>query len=524
MLPLLVSASLVNLFAAGYAQEMLPVLDHGPGQSEAVDSSPSITPLTELMGLPLTEATGQTTLPGPVALTPHDKLKPLLGQTKMSDPAEKADKNTELVPLITQPQMIAEPSLETQPAESKLKPVVQSQPVIQPVVQSVNHSSSVNQIDEPQLKSKAIEPSTQTVTTANPSVEPKSERKAKSEKKKAQKANQNPVQPVQNASNNEEAQTQNINTKGTNGMGDKVAPDQAVLKPERKPFRFNPDVGQAIQNAKGMLTGAEPGIKPVSYSPLPGIAVFAVLKHGNERIFGDLPVMFAREYAQRLGAKLPQTKIYNPIYTVDELRMQGLGHIYDQIMNYYIKTGAPEPTATDYLLKQISTNRPTISRLVFVEADVDFNHPDASTGLWDRTKLILTDDMPKQAKTFVVSHIQIFDAEKPDFPIVWSGNWQRSIKQDQFFNVTPSVYADSDSQQAFARVSRQMSEEMIYVTPKAAYMLPNVKTDIEGQLVSGKQATTSSLLDSQIVPKGLSHENKQAIERILQRQSNPGSQ
>jgi len=479
MLALLISVSSFDAFAQG----LLPSLEHQPEQSEAPASNSSMTPVTELMGLPLTETAGQPMIPGPVAVTPHDKLKPFPGQTKNGD--KNAD--TDLVPLIPQPQLITEPSADSAP-QKELTPLVQTQPV---VVQPVTKSPALSPATEPQLKGATTQPPAKLDQTGTSAGEPKSAGKAKSDRKKKLAVEQ-----------------------GTS--------NEAPVKPAHKLFKFNPDVGQAIQDAKNILTGTEKGIKPVSYSPLPGIAVFAVVKHGNERVFGDLPVLFAREYAQRLGAKLPQTKIYNPIYTVDELRMQGLGHIYDQIMKYYIKTGAPEPTATDYLLKQISTNRPTISRLVFVEADVDFTHPDASTNLLDRTKQLMTDDMPKQMKYFIVSHIQIFDAEKPDFPIVWSGNWQRSVKQDQFYNVTPSVYNDSDSQQAFARVSRMMSQEMIYVTPKAAYMAPNVDTDVEGQLVSGKQAAAPNLPDSQIVPKGLSHENKQAIERILQRQNDLG--
>jgi hypothetical protein len=302
---------------------------------------------------------------------------------------------------------------------------------------------------------------------------------------------------------------------------DEPAPQESSAP--KKPLKLSLDLSQAIQGAKNMFQANEQSIKPISYSPLPGIAIFAVVKHGNERAFGDLPLLFAREYAQRLGAKAPETKIYHPIYTVDELRMQGLGHIYDQIMAYYIKTGAPEPTATDYLLKQLSTNRPTISRVIFVEADVDFNHPDASTDLFDRVKETMTDGMPKQMKYFVNSRLQIFDAEKPGFPIVWAGSWRRSVKTDQFYNVTPSVYNDSDSQQAFAKVSRQMSQEIIYITPKTVYMVPQYDTSLEGKLVSGKsQPPFPNLPETEPTPKGLTHENKQAIERILQRQNDIG--
>ncbi len=316
-----------------------------------------------------------------------------------------------------------------------------------------------------------------------------------------------------------------------------LASPSALIKPEstppevsdaeaaaaRKPLKISVDVSQAIQDAKNIFK--PDAIKAVSYTPMPGIAVFAVVKHGNERVFGDLPTLFAREYAQRLGVKVPGTKIYNPIYTVDELRMQGLGHVYDQIMSYYIKTGAPEPTAMDYLLKQISANRPSITRVVFVEADVDFTHPDASTNLMDRVKLAMTDDTPKQMKYFVNSRLQIFDAEKPGFPVVWGGSWRRSVKMDQFYNVTPSVYTDSDSQQAFARVSRQMSQEILFLTPKEAYMIPQYDTAVQGELVNKGLSANSTqafpnLPETQPQANGrLSNENKQAIERILERQN-----
>ena len=293
--------------------------------------------------------------------------------------------------------------------------------------------------------------------------------------------------------------------------------------PPRKPIKISVDLSQAIQDAKNIFK--PDAIKPVSYSPMPGIAVFAVVKHGNDRVFGDLPTLFAREYAQRLGVKVPNTKVYNPIYTVDELRMQGLGHVYDQIMAYYIKTGAPEPTAMDYLLKQISANRPSITRVVFVEADVDFTHPDASTNLMDRVKLAMTDDTPKQMKYFVNSRLQIFDAEKPGFPMVWGGSWRRSVKTNQFYNVTSSVYTDTDSQQAFAGVSRQMSQEILFLTPKEVYMIPQYDTAVQGELVNKGLSTGSApafpnLPDTQNPANGhLSHENRQAIERILERQN-----
>lgn len=261
--------------------------------------------------------------------------------------------------------------------------------------------------------------------------------------------------------------------------------------------------------------------KPISYSPLPGIVIFPVVKHNGEKAFGDLPVLFAREYAQRLELKVPETKVYHPIYTVDELRMQGLGHVYDQIMAYYIRAGRPEPLAMDYLLKQLSENSQPISRVIFVEADLDTTHPSQATGLGEWIMKVTTDGTPKQMRYFVHSRIQVFDAENPEFPMVWGGGWTRSIKTNQFLNVTRSVYADSDSQQAFARLSRDMSREVLYITPKTAYMEPQYDTAVQAQLVSNHAQTKGTPNFSELkrpAQRRLTIENQETIQRILQRQ------
>jgi hypothetical protein len=441
------------------AQGLLPTLDNDSPPSEAM------TPITELTGVPLrVESAVAPATPSPSsAHADEPQLAPIPGHGQSMEPSQE---NTPA------PQA-------TTPTEPELKSVLPARDEAVPLKMTANPAPvekvSVKTTPAPALTAPKID------------------------------------QPIVAATEKKKAAPKPAESKPVAASPEPAAP--------RKPIKLSIDFSQAIQDAKNIFKTDEKAIKPISYTPLPGIAVFAVVKHGNDRVFGDLPLLFAREYAQRLGAKVPGTKIYNPIYTVDELRMQGLGHIYDQIMAYYVKTGAPEPTAMDYLLKQLSTNRPNISRVIFVEADVDYSHPDASTSLMDRVKLTMTDDMPKQMKYFVNSRLQIFDAEKPGFPIVWAGSWRRSVKTDQFYNVTPSVYSDSDSQQAFARVSRQMSQEIIYVTPKDVYMAPQFDTDVEGKLVTSKQPAFPNLPESQMGANNLSHENKQAIERILKRQN-----
>lgn len=222
----------------------------------------------------------------------------------------------------------------------------------------------------------------------------------------------------------------------------------------------------------------------VNYAPLPGIAVFAVVKHGNEKAFSDLPLMFAREYAIRLEAKAPETRILNPVATEAAIRAKGLGYLYDQVVQDYMRMGRPEPVTLGYLLKQLEGVGPGISRVVFVEADLDMSHPDASTGLLERAKKLMTDGMPQERKYFIGSRLQAFDAEKPEFPMVWASSWRRSIPVSRFFNVTPSVFSENDSQQAFAAACREMSRELLYVTPKIVYMAPVYDTSVQGKLVS----------------------------------------
>lgn len=260
--------------------------------------------------------------------------------------------------------------------------------------------------------------------------------------------------------------------------------------------------------------------KPVSYTPLPAIAIFPVIKHGKEKAFGDLPLIFAREYALRMELKAPETKVYHPIYTVDEIRLRGLGHVYDQIMNYYLKAGRPEPKALDYLLKHLTGEGKPVARVFFVEADLDTSHPDAATSVTERLNAFFTDGMPKQMKYFVRSRLQVFDAENPEFPMVWAGSWARSVKANRFYNVTPSVFDDSDSQQAFSRASRDISREFLYVMPKEVYMIPQYDTAVQGKLVSEKEAPFPNLTETgSSSAETLSDENKKAIQRILQRQN-----
>jgi hypothetical protein len=268
---------------------------------------------------------------------------------------------------------------------------------------------------------------------------------------------------------------------------------------------------------KGTTLGNVLHRKDTTYNTLEAIAIFPVIKTGRERAFSDLPVIFAREFALKLEGVAPKTQVYNPVYIVDELRVRGLGHIYDQIMGYYLKAGRPEPKATDYLLKQLSTDGKTVSRVIFVEADLDMNHTTDQSGIFDRLNNWVTDAVPKHTKYFINSRLQVFDAENPNLPLVWGGSWRRSIKTNQFLNLTPSVFSDSDSQQSLAALSRTMSREILWIAPKEAYMAPQSDLSVQGQLAAKKEPPFPNLTETPSGKTRMNETHKQAIQRILQR-------
>jgi hypothetical protein len=247
-----------------------------------------------------------------------------------------------------------------------------------------------------------------------------------------------------------------------------------------------------VNPSYGFNANKQNGMKPIAYEPLSGIAVFPVLRHTTDKAFGDLPNMFAREYSAALSLKAPQgTKVYNPSDTVSMIRLRGLGGIYDQIMTHYTSAGRPDPSATDFLLKQLAEDGRNISRIVFVESDLDMNAPDEATGLMERISGFLTDGTPKAMKGMVRSRIQVFDTENPEMPRVWAGSWQRSVKINRFRNMTPSVFDDSDSEQALAGVSRRISQELFYVMPREAYMVPVYDTNVHGRIIESRSNSES---------------------------------
>ena len=253
----------------------------------------------------------------------------------------------------------------------------------------------------------------------------------------------------------------------------------------------------------------------VRYMPLQAVAVFPVVRHRYERAFGDLPVLFSREFALKMEAKVPQTRVFNPVYTVEELKVQGLGHIYDEVMDFYKKAGRPEPAALDYLMERLNEKgQQPVARVIFVEADLDMSHTSENTGWLEKFKGLATDDLPKQAKYFVRSRVQVFNAQEPGYPMIWAYSTSDVVPGNAFYNVTPSVFADSESQMAFARTSRKMSDKTLGAMPQAVYLEPQVDTGVKGELVSERSGIQGLMPDSL---QGLTQGDRNILRRILSR-------
>ncbi len=264
---------------------------------------------------------------------------------------------------------------------------------------------------------------------------------------------------------------------------------------------------------------------PPKYLPAQAIAIFPVLRNGPNKAFGDLPLVLSKEFALRLEDKAPETKIHHPIYTVEEFKMRGLDHVYHKIMNYYLKADRPDPANMAYLLGQLNMDGKPVSRVIFVEADLDTNRPlDPHMlevgGIVDKVHEWLNDTPPKHMKYTLRSRVQVFDAESPGMPMVWAFNWRKTIKANSLGNVTASVYQDSDSHRVFSNACRAISREVSWIMPSNAYMQPNpfYETGVRGHLISQEASITESgTIEASHHPSSV--ENRSVLQRILKRNS-----
>lgn len=226
----------------------------------------------------------------------------------------------------------------------------------------------------------------------------------------------------------------------------------------------------------------KPGPKPVG-----AIVIFPVVTR-NHKAFGDMAVLFSDELATELAKKAKHTRVHNPVYTVEEIKAQGLDSVYQKIMDYYVRAHRPEPKATQFLLEQLKDafGGTAIERVVFVESDFDVNYMTKATRIEDRIKQWTTDGVPKDSSYYIHTRIQIFDTLQPEMPMIWANTWNGTVHGDQFNNVTPSVFQDNDSRMVFARTSRWMTREILVTMPKHIYQHPVGKstgTQVQGEVL-----------------------------------------
>ncbi|MBY0405214.1 MAG: hypothetical protein K2X66_15050 [Cyanobacteria bacterium] len=225
----------------------------------------------------------------------------------------------------------------------------------------------------------------------------------------------------------------------------------------------------------------------LEYAPLESMAIIPVVKHHQNKAFGDLSILFSDEFANTLSNRAKGTQIYNPVYFVEEIKIRGLQPVYQKMIDYYNLAHRPENKALSYILKELSNaSGKKIERVAFVEVDLDVNHSVQPTSLIDRFKAITTDDLPKEANYFIKSRIQVFDTTQDQFPMIWGFSWSKSIPGSKFYNFTPSVFQDSDSIQAFSQASRWMSRELLLILPKKAYakqIIPEVDTEVKANVI-----------------------------------------
>lgn len=264
-----------------------------------------------------------------------------------------------------------------------------------------------------------------------------------------------------------------------------------VLRPpESQLFFSTPDTSglpPALQSVERPAPEAHPAkmIEKKVYKPVSAIAVFPILLHGQDKAFGDLAILFANEFCNKIALKVKGAQVLNPVYTIEELRMKGYGSVYDQLAAYYIHSGRPEPKALNYLLQQISSANAPIQRVFFIVADADLTEANEPHSLLDRFKAWTTDALPKEETFFIRSRIQAYDLEDPNQPLVWDYFWTGSVKATTSTTVSPSIFQDSVNLRAFSKASSAMGSYLITIMPPKAYSTETlVKKTVAGQVIS----------------------------------------
>ncbi len=279
-----------------------------------------------------------------------------------------------------------------------------------------------------------------------------------------------------------------------------VPPDNEATKIEpAAPEEMSPPETEALNDApafKAVKTKPQ-----IYYTPLSAVAVFPVMKFGMEHAFYDVPQLFARELSVQLEGKMPQTHVWNPGYIQQAMKSKGLEHLYQDLLTEYKTLGRPNPVALQYLLKQLTPDDQVIARVVFVEADLDTSDPmsfKGFSGIRDKVISMANDQRPSHPKYYVRSRIQIYDTLEPDAPRVWLFNWRRSVRTERFNNITPSVFGDTDSEQALGEASRFLGRAMLGTLPKKIYMEQHVDTSVQAEVVQNPNAGLGENLQQSI--------------------------
>ncbi len=313
-------------------------------------------------------------------------------------------------------------------------------------------------------------------------------------------------------------------TQPRDGKSGKAEPQTATedplpdLAPFMSPDRLESTEDSSTNDDEKGKKEKQPKPKTV-YKPLQAIVVFPVLRHGNDKAFGDVAILFATEFAQQLESKFPDTRIHNPVYSAEQLRIRGLGRIYNQMIDYYIKAGRPEPRALNFLLSELADDGLAIDRAIFVEADVDLHHQQRSFRPTDLFRKYHSGALPDEQRYYVMTRIVVYDTSSPHQPKIWAYSWSQPVKTTGLYNVTASVFQDSDSIVRFSRASRMMNRALLLASPRKVYMegVTEIDTDLQGEVVendSADKADTGARSGS----GRLNDADRRTLERLLRQQ------
>lgn len=88
----------------------------------------------------------------------------------------------------------------------------------------------------------------------------------------------------------------------------------------------------------------------------------------------------------------------------------------------------------------------------------------------DMVRSLHSGALPNEQRYYVNSRVEVYDPTQPQTPKLWSFSWKMPVKTTGLYNVTASVFQDSDSLSMFSMASRTLSKILTTVSPKIAYM------------------------------------------------------